>query len=297
MLIDNLKSYIQTATDSQTDAQIEVFLDEHPKELYQIYESLVSPSPSNLETSLTDRSVSSEWDSQLIDKIVSHVESHLNKEHKSLLFNEIASGHLNQLKILISKGLNPNVTNEDGQTLLAFALMHGQYDMALYLMDLTKDIQATFGTEDSYLHLAVRHLPDSYSSAPVIHKLCELGIPVDKQNAKDETPLILAAQQGSLQHQTHLLRRSPNLEISDATGKTALMQACENGPVDVIQDLLTAGANVDATDHDGKTSLLIACQTGKLEIVELLTSNNATISTEDAKGRTPLSIASEQQMV
>lgn len=65
------------------------------------------------------------------------------------------------------------------------------------------------------------------------------------------TALIVAVKGGYTQSVREILKRSPNVNLTDKDGNTALMIASKEGHTDIVQDLLDAGTYVNIPDRVG----------------------------------------------
>ncbi|OQS03944.1 hypothetical protein THRCLA_03771 [Thraustotheca clavata] len=106
--------------------------------------------------------------------------------------------------------------------------------------------------KESALHVAVRNkLP-----LDVLRKLIDENLfDIDDANKDEETPLIIAARMGSLDHVICLLLNYAAVDCKNKEGKTSLMCAAIAGHIDVVKALLDGLADIDVEDHNGKTVL------------------------------------------
>lgn len=63
------------------------------------------------------------------------------------------------------------------------------------------------------------------------------------------TALIVAVKGGYGEVVKELLKRNPNVNMTDKDGNTALMIAAKEGYTDIVQDLLDAGTYVNIPDR------------------------------------------------
>ena len=113
----------------------------------------------------------------------------------------------------------------------------------------------------------------------------------------DNTPLMLACENGHIDAARVLLDKGANISFADGKGRTPLYAACWGGDadmrphVDVARLLLERGADVNQAENDGTTALYLACQNGHVDMVRLLLEHGAAFDRADMSGTTPLSIA------
>lgn len=65
------------------------------------------------------------------------------------------------------------------------------------------------------------------------------------------TALIVAVKGGYTQSVKEILKRNPNVNLTDKDGNTALMIASKEGHTEIVQDLLDAGTYVNIPDRVG----------------------------------------------
>lgn len=70
------------------------------------------------------------------------------------------------------------------------------------------------------------------------------------------TALIVAVKGGFTDSVKEILKRNPNVNLTDKDGNTALMIASKEGHTEIVQDLLDAGTYVNIPD---RVSVSIAC--------------------------------------
>ena len=182
----------------------------------------------------------------------------------------------------------------------------------------------TFGQEqDSALHMAIKGGATDAALA-----LLQTGAPIDRENAKGATPMILAAQRGNLQVVQALMElgASPSglssssaliqaahfgrqdvitLLLSDDRWKslvdapnlnqtTALMRAAQEGHLEIVRELLKAGADPNKRNRLQMTALMLASQRGEASIVQLLIDKGAHVNARTKQDSTSLLLASKR---
>lgn len=71
------------------------------------------------------------------------------------------------------------------------------------------------------------------------------------------TALIVAVKGGYTDSVKEILKRNPNVNLTDKDGNTALMIASKEGHTEIVQDLLDAGTYVNIPDRVSKFSSLL----------------------------------------
>ncbi|XP_026468216.1 nuclear factor NF-kappa-B p105 subunit-like [Ctenocephalides felis] len=146
---------------------------------------------------------------------------------KSILHAAIEKKHYTYIKPLLAAGINPNITDDDGNTPLHTAV------------------------REKCLN-AVTHLLNSKSK----HK-----VEIDVENNDGKTALHLAVAGGNCQIVAKLLAKNADVNHGDALNdNTALHIAVENNHPDVVKILLDVpNISVDEYNRQGHTPLHLAC--------------------------------------
>lgn len=120
---------------------------------------------------------------------------------------------------------------------------------------------------DHALHVAIR---EHATQCALI--LLDYGAPVEAENAKRATPLIVAAQKGNVTIVRELLGRGADITAATLTGLTAILQAAHFGKTDVLKLLLQSGSShlIECANHNQTTPLMRASQEGHVQAVKLL---------------------------
>ncbi|XP_030643113.1 kinase D-interacting substrate of 220 kDa B isoform X2 [Chanos chanos] len=98
---------------------------------------------------------------------------------------------------------------------------------------------------------------------------------VDSRSDSGQTPLMVAAEQGSLEIVQELIRRGANVNLDDIDCWTALISAAKEGHVEVVKELLDNNANLEHRDMGGWSALMWAAYKGRVEVTHLLLGKGA----------------------
>ncbi|WP_257450097.1 ankyrin repeat domain-containing protein [Archangium lipolyticum] len=120
----------------------------------------------------------------------------------------------------------------------------------------------------------------------VVAGLVKAGTPVDVQNERGFSPLILAAYHGHTEVARVLLAAGANACSGDSRGNTALMGAAFKGHADIVELLLQQPCAVDQSNGVGQTALMFASLFGRKDVAERLRQHGASAQKRDASGRT-----------
>lgn len=148
-----------------------------------------------------------------------------------------------------------------------------------------------FGVDkDTALHFCIRN--HHHEAA---ERLIDAGAPVDLENAKGVTPLILAAQTGNLKMIRLLESRGAFESHVTLSGSTAVLQAAHFGHLSVVQHLLRKNHQLlEQANYHHTTPLMRASQEGHLQIVQFLCDMGATVNRKNLQAMTALMLASQR---
>ena len=156
------------------------------------------------------------------------------------------------VKSLLSKGVNPNSVDANGNPMLILAIK----DRSNNVIDLL---------------------------------LKDPKIDVDLSNKSGETPLMIASIDGNLPLVKTLVLQ--NKALLDHISWTPLHYACAKGHLEVAQFLIANGAMVDSMSLSNTTPLMMAVQSGNEQLVKLLLDKGADLQLRNAQGLTAIDIA------
>ncbi len=153
-------------------------------------------------------------------------------EGTSVLHLAVSTNNVEIVRLLLSAGANPNITDEEKQTPL----------MMLY----------------------------SDANMEIFNLLLHSGAKVNSKDSEGQTVLMNVAENGNVEMLKSLLRAGAKINRSDNEGKTALIYAVQSGDIEKVKVLLSSGAEIGLKDKEGKTALNYAVENGNEEVIELL---------------------------
>ncbi|MGJ3704946.1 ankyrin repeat domain-containing protein [Variovorax sp. AFSI2.2] len=168
-------------------------------------------------------------------------------------FRAVRGDNASGVRTLLNRGFDPNTRDESGQTGLIIALREPSPKVAQVLLESPQT-------------------------------------DVDIANAKDETPLMLAAIKGQQDLVTQLLKRDAAV---NKTGWAPLHYAASSGQLTIMKVLLDNYAFIDAQSPNGTTPLMMAAMYGSTEAVKLLLAEGADTAMKNQLGMTAVDFATK----
>ncbi|XP_034952602.1 serine/threonine-protein phosphatase 6 regulatory ankyrin repeat subunit B-like [Chelonus insularis] len=222
----------------------------------------------------------------------------IDSEGRTLLnFCVFCSNHdlkYNIAKLLLEEGGTEHLQKQDSP-LFFEAVKNGHRKIAQLFLDYNANVHYVSPEGNTALHKAVKR----GFNVEFIENLLKLGLPVNVENDKMNTPLLVACKaepDNQLEIVKLLLKYNANVNCSDSSSNTPLHIACQDQNLELIKILLESGANPNAVNEEDQTPMHFVCKektddTGT--IIELLLEYNANIEAVDAKDWTPIFYACE----
>ncbi|XP_077435531.1 uncharacterized protein ankrd50l [Vanacampus margaritifer] len=212
-------------------------------------------------------------------------------------------GSAKLVRLLLTRGSDPLLSDHQGQTPLIIASRQGHLDMLIALLDWVRiqDVQtATTMLEhaDNDGWTALRSAAWA-GHGEAVRLLLDAGADVDGCDAEGRTALRAAAWGGHEETVLILLGYKAQVNKADCKGRTPLIAAAYMGHHEVVGVLLDHKAQVDLADGDGRTALSVAAlciptavgHQGYGEVANLLLERGANPGHRDNDGMTPLLLA------
>lgn len=166
-------------------------------------------------------------------------------------FRAVRSDNASSIQELLNRGFDPNTVDEQGQAGLLIAMREPSPKVIQVLLDSPKTN-------------------------------------VEVRNAKDESPLMLAALKGQQDLVKRLIARDADV---NKPGWTPLHYAATGGHVAIMKELLENYAFIDAQSPNGSTPLMMAAMYGSAAAVQLLLDEGADTAMKNQLGMTALDFA------
>jgi len=232
---------------------------------------------------------------------------------------------------IIEKGIDLNVIDENGDTVLHWAVFHKLGDICKKLIPRMskKAINAKDDESKTALHWACQNKLEDVGTLLInnkkfiainlqdddgktaLHWACQKKLTVKlckslilEMSTKDfnlrdnegNTALIFAVFQGLSKVSKLLIKKmdSKGLNIQDDDGETALIYAIKKGLVSLCKRLIPRMSEeaINAKDNkDGNTALHFAALNGDIELVEFLIAKKADVNARNTEGTNPLGMA------
>lgn len=179
-----------------------------------------------------------------------------------------------------------------GKTPLHEAVVRGNYESTVLLLDHGADIEATVSdTEETSLHFAAAR-----SSYEIFKLLLERGANINKLCMLRQSVLAYAAQGSSEAILSYFLNNGTSVDATVQEEKTLLHLAATSFNIRNVILLLRLKANIDAQDQEGKTAIHLACNhEWSARALRLLVEFGGSINVRDVNGETALFAAVRQR--
>ena len=194
----------------------------------------------------------------------------------------------------LQAGIDPNATNEDGETALVYAIREKDPKIAEILIE-KADINKQDKKGNSPLHTAI--LQEKFELADLlIEKNADVNVTGLYRTVKNQSPLYQAIIKGNFDLAKKLLEKKADPNITDSEGSFPLAEVVirSDANPEFIKLMLENGADVNKQEKNGSTALLyVASNKGlnpktRQEIVKLLLDKGADKSIKNEKGEDAL---------
>ena len=191
----------------------------------------------------------------------------VDKNNQTALFKAAESGNLVLLRALLEQNLDPEHTDNFGETALMVALRCGNRSVAECLLKITDDPTRITDNEGStLLHKAAwGNLPELANML-----LQEYNMDIDSKDYAGRTALHVAAYQGNTRILKYLLEHAANVNAVDNEGRTPIFSGAYDGNLKTVKLLCECGANLLLKDNTNLTVLEYAISRKEFETARFL---------------------------
>ena len=197
--------------------------------------------------------------------------------HKAVLNEDVE-----EVKSLISQGVDPNIRNNYGQVPLHYVK---NKEIAEILVEKGAEINVKDRDEKAPLH--------NIEDGDTVAFLLEKGGDVNISDGYGNTPLHYPWSKGKVEA---LIKGGADVDCKNEGGATPLMIASPRGKKDIIECFILNGADVNAKDNNNRTPLMVALEiNNNTDMVNLLRENGAYVNIKDNEGVSPSDVLREQK--
>ncbi|CAB1336564.1 unnamed protein product [Coregonus sp. 'balchen'] len=249
------------------------------------------------------------------------IKTGLLQDPQDTLFSHNASpicliGHLEVVKLLVSRSANKGCKDKQGYTPLHAAAASGHIDIVKYLLRLGAEVSVEFKwlDEPNAFGNTALHVACYTGQEAVANELVNHGANVNQPNRSGYTPLHLAASKegksplhmaaihGRFTRSQILIQNGGEIDSVDKYGNTPLHVAAKYGHELLISTLMTngqlysivssmskehvlsAGFDINIPDNFGRTCLHAAASGGNVECLNMLLSSGTDLNQRDKSG-------------
>lgn len=193
----------------------------------------------------------------------------------SAAFFSVATANFDVLRVLIDRGIDLNIQDNRGFTVLMMAAQERDKELVELLLEANADptIKAPDGSDAYSIAQASRRL----LTAAIILEGC-----VIRGMTTDDADLILKS-----------INEGAYVNIRSSGGWNPLIYASAKGNTDLVRELIKLGADSNHLDNDGWSPLHFAAAGGHTEILHLLIDAGADVHAVNLDGKSAADLATE----
>lgn len=199
-------------------------------------------------------------------------------------------GNVDLMKLLISKGSDPEMVDDHGYNLMTFAATAGQQDPAVYDLILANgvDVNSTNRSGANALLLLAPHLKDKKDLQYYLDK----GLDIHSKDLDGNGIFNYASLRGNVDLMKQMIDMGIDYKGLNKKGENALLYATHgargySNPVEVYQYLIDLGLEADIVSWEGRTPLHnVAGTAPDMAIIEFFTQRGVNIDQVDEEGNT-----------
>ena len=243
----------------------------------------------------------------------------LKQEYVQQLFTSVRStdGNMSNTIALLSTGIDINVQDDKGRTILFYATSMKNDYLVRYLINSGADhtredysgqrpVDLLNRQQDKDLYLAFKHIStvedakhSGMSSVNALYSYDQdsniVSTKVYGEVQNSWSPLMLAIKENNTDVALQHINANENLEAQTNNGSTALFAAIKYSRRDLLDALLAHHVNIEHRNNFNMNPLAFAIKLNNLYAVKKLVENGANVHTVCVSERTPLKYAEANQ--
>ncbi|KAH7165757.1 ankyrin repeat-containing domain protein [Dactylonectria macrodidyma] len=214
------------------------------------------------------------------------------------LLAAVHRGNLEEVKMLLDAGANPNLTNpEDGASPLHYSLDNIDSNERITELLIRYGADVNMPSCDTIYPVQVAARKPEAAMQMLIDSGANVNTPTSAISNMTALQRAVSGRDRGLVNILFDAKADINAPADSFGGRTALQAAAESGDLPLVRELISRGANVNApaASNSGATALQFAAMTGDINMAILLLENGADVNAEPAahEGRTALQGAAE----
>lgn len=233
------------------------------------------------------------------------------------LFFAIKSGSAEAPQLLLDAGADADYIGPENTSAVQLAMYQKQYAVARVLIERGVDLDAFDRNGEQLLHAAIRQRqpqlvsllldrgakPNTVTGESSVVWRYEVNFTSAPYIVYPKSPLLLAAEQGSLEMMQALVRAGSDTRVRAADGRNVVLAAAQSNP-EALAYALELWPDANVTDKKGKTPLHLLLSVSSSSPISneqmaamfvLLEARGASIDIADSSGETPAAIATRDQ--
>lgn len=209
----------------------------------------------------------------------------VNHLGKSVLMVAAERGNPAIVELFIKNSFDLNLKDENGYTALIYAIKNGNEEVKLMLIEAGAHTPYQLGLSAIALYDAIKQ-----NDKKIITEIIASGFDVNELPFNDVNyNLLITALRGNRSGSVAvLIAAGADVNVQDANGSTPLFEAVMRNDVECATIILESDAKIDHMNNEGDTALLMACSKGYVDIVKLCLKARANIRICDKDENTPL---------
>jgi len=200
-----------------------------------------------------------------------------------------STGQVNVMKLLIDKKAEIDLSNSKNETPLHQAVCNKQLDVVKFLLESKANIESNNQQEETPLWIAI-----STNDKSIVQYLIDQKANINHHNLGERTILHALASNDNIQLASEFLSifsSKISIDSKDIFGATPLMLAAENGSINIIPLLLESKANIESEDLKGNTPLMYAATRNQIDVIKFFLKQRIPTDSKNKNGETAYSIA------